>query len=142
MEILLKHTVEEVNYILQALAQRPFAEVAELISKIKTMAIGQLPPPPAPEAAPEPTDAPAQSGACGAMDQSTINLALGAALAIAGWFARILWEAVQSLKSDVHQIEVDMPINYVRKDDMDKRMDHIEDMFKRIYDKLDGKADK
>ncbi len=76
------------------------------------------------------------------MDQTTINLALSAALATAGWFARILWEAVQSLKSDVHQIEVDLPINYVRKDDMDKRMDHIEDMFKRIYDKLDGKADK
>ena len=76
------------------------------------------------------------------MDQSIINLALGAALAVAGWFARILWEAVQSLKADIHQIEVDMPINYVRKDDMDKRMDHIEDMFKRIYDKLDGKADK
>ena len=76
------------------------------------------------------------------MDQSTINLALGAALAVAGWFARILWEAVQSLKADIHQIEVDLPIQYVRKDDMDKRMDHIEDMFKRIYDKLDGKADK
>ena len=76
------------------------------------------------------------------MEQSTINLAIGAALAVAGWFARILWEAVQSLKFDLHQIEVDLPINYVRKDDMDKRMDHIEDMFKRIYDKLDGKADK
>ena len=76
------------------------------------------------------------------MDQSTINLALGAALAVAGWFARILWEAVQSMKTDIHQIEVDLPIHYVRKDDMDKRMDHIEDMFKRIYDKLDGKADK
>ena len=60
MEIVLKHTVEEVNYILQALSQRPFAEVAELISQIKATAIGQLPPPPAPEAAPEPTDAPAQ----------------------------------------------------------------------------------
>ena len=33
-------------------------------------------------------------------------------------------------------------VNYVRKDDMDKRMDHIETMFQRIYDKLDGKADK
>ncbi len=76
------------------------------------------------------------------MDQSIINLALGAALAVAGWFARILWEAVQSLKADIHQIEVDLPLHYVRKDDMDKRMDHIEDMFKRIYDKLDGKADK
>ena len=76
------------------------------------------------------------------MDQGTINLALSAALAVAGWFARILWEAVQTLKSDLHQIEVDLPVNYVRKDDMDKRMDHIEDMFKRIYDKLDAKQDK
>jgi hypothetical protein len=76
------------------------------------------------------------------MDQSTINMALSATLAIAGWFARQLWEAVQALKANIHQIEVDLPINYVRKDDMDKRMDHIEDMFKRIYDKLDAKADK
>jgi hypothetical protein len=76
------------------------------------------------------------------MDQTTINLALSAALAAAGWFARQLWEAVQALKSEVHQIEVDLPVNYVRKDDMDKRMDHIETMFQRIYDKLDGKADK
>jgi hypothetical protein len=76
------------------------------------------------------------------MDQSTINLALSAALAIAGWFARQLWEAVKALKEDLHRIEANLPIDYVRKDDMDKRMDHIEDMFKRIYDKLDGKADK
>ena len=76
------------------------------------------------------------------MDQSTINLALSAALAIAGWFSRQLWEAVQKLKDDVHHIEADLPKSYVLKDDMDKRMGHIEDMFKRIYDKLDGKADK
>lgn len=60
MEIVLKHTVEEVNCILQALSQRPFAEVAELISKIKMTAIGQLPPPPVSAAAPEPADVPAQ----------------------------------------------------------------------------------
>jgi hypothetical protein len=76
------------------------------------------------------------------MDQSTINLALSAALAIAGWFARQLWEAVKALKDDLHRIEADMPKSYVLKDDMDKRMDHIEDMFKRIYDKLDAKQDK
>lgn len=76
------------------------------------------------------------------MDQSTINLVFGAVLAVVGWFARQLWEAVQSLKADLHKIEVDLPISYVRKDDLDKRMDHIETMFQRIYDKLDGKADK
>lgn len=42
MEIILKHTVEEVNYILQALSHRPFAEVADLIAKIKAHAISQL----------------------------------------------------------------------------------------------------
>ena len=76
------------------------------------------------------------------MDQSTINMVFGAILAVSGWFARILWEAVQALKEDLHRIEVDLPIHYVRKDDLDKRMDHIETMFQRIYDKLDGKADK
>jgi len=76
------------------------------------------------------------------MDQSTINMVFGAVLAVAGWFARQLWEAVQSLKQDLHELEVDLPKNYVIKDDLDKRMTHIEDMFQRIYDKLDGKADK
>lgn len=76
------------------------------------------------------------------MDQTTINLALSAALAVAGWFGRQLWEAVKALKEDLHRIEANLPIDYVRKDDMDKRMDHIETMFQRIYDKLDGKADK
>ena len=76
------------------------------------------------------------------MDQSTINLALSAALAVAGWFARQLWEAVKLLKDDIHRIEADLPKSYVLKTDLDKRMDHIEGMFQRIYDKLDGKADK
>jgi cobalamin biosynthesis Co2+ chelatase CbiK len=78
----------------------------------------------------------------GPMDQSTINMVFGAILAVSGWFFRMLWEAVQALKDDLQKVQIDMPINYVRKDDLDKRMDHIEDMFKRIYDKLDGKADK
>ncbi|CAB4131056.1 hypothetical protein UFOVP122_51 [uncultured Caudovirales phage] len=76
------------------------------------------------------------------MDQSTLNMLFGGILAVSGWFARQMWEAVQVLKADLHKIEVDLPISYVRKDDLDKRMDHIEAMFQRIYDKLDGKADK
>jgi len=47
VEITLKHTVEEVNLILQALSQRPFAEVATLIEKIKATAVVQLTPAPA-----------------------------------------------------------------------------------------------
>lgn len=74
--------------------------------------------------------------------QNLFNLVAGSAIAVGGWFARELWDSVQSLKNDVHRIEVDLPKNYAMKDDLDKRMDHIEAMFQRIYDKLDGKADK
>ena len=74
--------------------------------------------------------------------QSLINTGLGVVLAAVGWFARQLWDAVDGLKKDLHQIEVELPKTYVMKDDLDKRMAHIEDMFQRIYDKLDGKADK
>jgi len=76
------------------------------------------------------------------MDQSVVNLALSAVLATIGWFARQLWGAVQKLKDDLHKIEADLPRTYVLKDDLDKRMDHIEHMIQRIYDKLDGKLDK
>lgn len=76
------------------------------------------------------------------MDQSTINMIFTTAIGIAGWFARQLWEAVQKLKEDIHHIETDLPKTYVMKLDLDKRMEHIETMFQRIYDKLDGKADK
>ena len=76
------------------------------------------------------------------MDQTAINLALSAILGVTGWFARQLWDAVKELKKDIHKIETDLPKSYVLKTDLDKRMDHIEGMFQRIYDKLDGKADK
>jgi len=74
--------------------------------------------------------------------QSLINLAGGIILAGIGWWARMIWESVQKLKDDLHEIEVELPKTYVSKNDLDKRMQHIEDMFQRIYDKLDGKADK
>lgn len=74
--------------------------------------------------------------------QVLINTGLAAVLAAIGWFARQIWEAVDGMKKDLHQIEVDLPKNYVAKNELDRRMAHIEDMFQRIYDKLDGKADK
>ena len=74
--------------------------------------------------------------------QTFLNWAAGATLAAGGWFGRQLWDASQELRRDLHQLEVDLPKEYVQKIDLDKRMQHIEDMFQRIYDKLDAKADK
>lgn len=53
-----------------------------------------------------------------------------------------IWRAVQELRQDIHKIESDLPKEYVLKIDIDKRMEHIEAMFQRIYDKLESKADK
>ena len=74
--------------------------------------------------------------------QNLINLGLGAVLTVAGWLMRELWGAVKELQRDLSKLEASLPKEYVLKDDLDKRMQHIEDMFQRIYDKLDGKADK
>jgi hypothetical protein len=74
--------------------------------------------------------------------QNILNMISVAAIGAGGWFARELWGAVKELRSDLHDLEIDLPKSYVSKFDMDKRIDHIETMFQRIYDKLDGKADK
>lgn len=74
--------------------------------------------------------------------QDLINTVAGAALTVMGWFGRQLWDAVKELRSDLHRIETELPKNYVMKVDLDQRMQHIEQMFQRIYDKLENKADK
>lgn len=74
--------------------------------------------------------------------QTLLNGAFMLATGAAGWFAREMWGAVKELRRDLHDIEADLPKTYVMKVDLDKRMEHIEHMFQRIYDKLDGKVDK
>ena len=72
--------------------------------------------------------------------QTLIDIVGGAILTVAGWFLRELWGAVKELQRDLNKLEANMPKEYVLKVDLDQRMKHIEDMFQRIYDKLDGKA--
>jgi len=74
--------------------------------------------------------------------QIIFNIGCGIALSVAGWFARELWDSVQALKRDVQKIEVDLPMNYVRKIDLEVRFDKLEATLQRILDKLDQKADK
>jgi len=71
-----------------------------------------------------------------------LNIVLGSSLAIGGWFVRQIWDAVQKLKDDLKKIEVDIPTNYVRKDEMTARFDRIEDLLDKLYEKLDNKVDK
>jgi cob(I)alamin adenosyltransferase len=74
--------------------------------------------------------------------QTIINVGLGIILTIVGWFARQIWENVQRIQRDLHEIEVDLPTHYVQKSDYTETMKRIEIMFERIFDKLEQKADR
>ena len=78
--------------------------------------------------------------------QTLINFVLGSFLALIGWLARQLWEAVERLKSDLHQIEVELPSNYVKREEFSESLKEIKDLCRQIFDKVDSlekrKADK
>ena len=74
--------------------------------------------------------------------QSIINIVLGAVLATGGWFARILWEAVQDLKKDLTNLRVEMARDYLPRNDFNRLADELKEMLAKIFDKLDNKADK
>ena len=77
------------------------------------------------------------------MDSQSVINAIGGILAIIiGWLGRELWDAVQKLKSDMKDLEINLPTNYVRKDDMEARFDKLEAMLNKLFDRLDSKADK
>lgn len=74
--------------------------------------------------------------------QSILNIVVGTVLSVMGWFARQIWDAVQNLKDDMKQIEIDLPTHYARKDELKERFDKIESMLNRMLEKIDAKADK
>ena len=69
--------------------------------------------------------------------QIIINLSGGAALAALGWFCRQVWDSVQRLKEDVHKIEIDLPRNYVRQDQIDAKLDKIDSRFDKLDDHIE-----
>ena len=69
--------------------------------------------------------------------QSLLNIAISGAIAVGGWFARQLWDSVQKLKEEVHQIEVDLPHNYVRRDEFRDVLKEIRDIQTEIFRKID-----
>jgi hypothetical protein len=76
------------------------------------------------------------------VDQSFLNYIFGGVIALLGWFGRTLWDAVQKLKDDLKDIEVDLPSTYVKKTELDNRLQKIETMLDKIFDKLESKVDK
>ena len=67
---------------------------------------------------------------------------LGLVSGIIGWFSRELWAAVQELKKDITELEVQIGRDYVRYDRLKDALDPIMIALNKIHDKLDSKVDK
>jgi len=74
--------------------------------------------------------------------KSLLEIGLWVIVGTMGWFLRELWHTVKELRSNVHQVEVSLPSNYVRRDEHNDALKRIEEMLGKIFDKLDGKVDK
>jgi hypothetical protein len=74
--------------------------------------------------------------------QSLINTGLSLACVVIGWLARELWTSVKMLQSDLTSLSVELPKTYVTRDDYRSDLKEIKDMLGKIFDRLDGKADK
>ena len=76
------------------------------------------------------------------MDQNLYNIAIAATGAAIGWVVKVIWDAVRALEQDIRDMERDLHVNYVSKDDYRQDILDLKDMVKQIFDKLDRKADK
>lgn len=74
--------------------------------------------------------------------QTIINIVAGAVLTVLGWFGRELWGAIKELQRDVREIEINLPNNYVKKEDFSKSLSDIKDLCDKIFEKLDKLNDK
>lgn len=74
--------------------------------------------------------------------QTIINIGAGTILAVTGWFARQLWDAVKELKTDLANLRIEIAKDYTPKQDFQQAMIELRSMFEVIRDKLDNKADR
>ena len=74
--------------------------------------------------------------------QQLLNIVLGTAMGVVGWFARELWAAVKELKADLSKLREDLPKTYISREDYRSDLTEIKTMIRRIEDKLEKKEDK
>lgn len=74
--------------------------------------------------------------------QTLINVVAGGALAVAGWFARQMWGAVNELRDDLAKLREELPKTYVTRGDFKEGINEIKALLITIDGKLDRKADR
>ena len=68
---------------------------------------------------------------------SVLEIALWGIVATIGWFARHVWDAVSELRRDLHDLEVTLPTNYIRRDEFQEGVRQIREDLQIIFQRLD-----
>jgi uncharacterized coiled-coil protein SlyX len=74
--------------------------------------------------------------------QSLINLGGTTILGVLGYFFRQNADKVSMLEERLHDLQMRIATDYVRKDELTSHLTRIENMLGKIFDKLDSKVDK
>jgi hypothetical protein len=74
--------------------------------------------------------------------QGIINLAGFIIIGVVGFLYKDNAFKLRTLEDKIHRSEVDMPTNYVRKDELSSHLNRIEAMLNKIFERLEQKADK
>jgi hypothetical protein len=72
------------------------------------------------------------------MDQTLFNWVVGVCGFLGGWVLKVIWDAIKELKTDIRQIERDLPEVYVRKDDFKEAVRDIKQDMKEGFNKIDN----
>lgn len=72
------------------------------------------------------------------MDQTLFNWVVGVCGFLGGWVLKVVWDAIKELKTDIRQIERDLPEVYVRKDDFKEAIREIKQDMKDGFNKIDS----
>jgi hypothetical protein len=67
-----------------------------------------------------------------------VHIAFGFICTFGGWWLKVVWDNLKELQRDIAV----MNDKFVRRDDFKESIGEIKDMLNRIFEKLDGKADK
>jgi len=85
--------------------------------------------------------------------QVAFNWIVGVAGTLGGWTLKVIWDSIQSLRSDVKNLDTKMHEDFVRRDDFKDAVKDIKDDMREgfnkidstlglIFKKLEGKTDK
>ena len=84
--------------------------------------------------------------AADAAAQDGLDLLLGLAFSLGGWFARVLWVAVRDLEKDLARLREDLPRVYLPKSEAHEAINDLahemRGNFRRLFEMLDRKVDK